>query len=352
MPGPSPSTPAAEAARLALERYEQTWNGFENKGVRRLAGRDDKRGGSTSDHGATRRRPKRTHRAGSEPDGGDNGAAAIAEMNAVAPAETGGEPDVPAAYVLEESDVAFLRMRNFLSPEEEGNASHARLCEVWENQRMQPWSGWGSTFPGHLLPTDRGRYSTRDGSVHAMHFRQVAPRSPPWDGFEWAPGGAWEVDLSALAWGGVDHHGWSYGVDMWVYSHPPPPGSGSCRWNQLTRRRRWVRVAIRQKEDGKRNDETITGAGSHAPVQEERDEVQAGGDASSEAAADHAAVRPQQEEGPDEPGGEATAAHAEESQQEPPPPVVWQETSADERVAVRLAVDAQTAHVGVHLHLA
>jgi len=77
-----------------------------------------------------------------------------------------------------------------------------------------------------------------------MHFADIAPHVPPWDGFAWAPDSAWEVDLSPLAWGGIDHHGWSYGVDFWVYTHPPPPGSGSCRWNQLTRRRRWVRVAL------------------------------------------------------------------------------------------------------------
>ena len=34
--------------------------------------------------------------------------------------------------------------------------------EVYENQRFSPLLGWGSNWPGHLLPNDPARYSTRD----------------------------------------------------------------------------------------------------------------------------------------------------------------------------------------------
>lgn len=34
--------------------------------------------------------------------------------------------------------------------------------EVFENERYQPISGWGSSWPGHLLPTDPGHWSKRD----------------------------------------------------------------------------------------------------------------------------------------------------------------------------------------------
>merc|ERR1719253_2411303 len=45
---------------------------------------------------------------------------------------------------------------------------------VWENERRQPLtfaaSSWGSSYPGHLLPTDPSRWSNDDGSIHAMRF--------------------------------------------------------------------------------------------------------------------------------------------------------------------------------------
>ena len=38
---------------------------------------------------------------------------------------------------------------------------------LFENQRYQPVRGWGSKFPGHLLPTDRGRWSDRAGRLYS-----------------------------------------------------------------------------------------------------------------------------------------------------------------------------------------
>jgi magnesium-transporting ATPase (P-type) len=39
---------------------------------------------------------------------------------------------------------------------------------IFENERYQPFVGFGSTYPGHLLPTDRGRWSNRSGKISAM----------------------------------------------------------------------------------------------------------------------------------------------------------------------------------------
>jgi hypothetical protein len=41
----------------------------------------------------------------------------------------------------------------------------AVVMELYENQRYQPFRGWGSTWPGHFLPTDRTlRWSLRDSA--------------------------------------------------------------------------------------------------------------------------------------------------------------------------------------------
>lgn len=37
------------------------------------------------------------------------------------------------------------------------------VCEVFENERYSPSKRWGSTYPGHLLPTDRSKFSDNGG---------------------------------------------------------------------------------------------------------------------------------------------------------------------------------------------
>lgn len=39
---------------------------------------------------------------------------------------------------------------------------------LFENQRYQPFYGFGSSYPGHLLMTDRSRFSDRSGKLHSM----------------------------------------------------------------------------------------------------------------------------------------------------------------------------------------
>jgi hypothetical protein len=36
---------------------------------------------------------------------------------------------------------------------------------IYEYERHQPELGWGNSFPGHLLPSDKGRFSNEGGSL-------------------------------------------------------------------------------------------------------------------------------------------------------------------------------------------
>lgn len=71
--------------------------------------------------------------------------------------------------------------------------------EVFESERFQPIKGWGHTWPGHFLPSDRvGHFSDRAGrfsSKDSADFEQVARQLPP--GWLWMEA-AWRVDLSGL----------------------------------------------------------------------------------------------------------------------------------------------------------
>lgn len=54
--------------------------------------------------------------------------------------------------------------------------------EVFENERFQPFKGWGHGWPGHFLPTDKvGHWSQRNatqGKAASMAFSAVAPKLP------------------------------------------------------------------------------------------------------------------------------------------------------------------------------
>ena len=54
--------------------------------------------------------------------------------------------------------------------------------EIFENERYQPFKGWGHGWPGNFLPTDRvGHWSHRDGTPGksaSMAFSTVAPKVP------------------------------------------------------------------------------------------------------------------------------------------------------------------------------
>ena len=54
--------------------------------------------------------------------------------------------------------------------------------EVFENERFQPFKGWGHGWPGNFLPTDKvGHWSHRNGTpgkAASMGFSTVAPKLP------------------------------------------------------------------------------------------------------------------------------------------------------------------------------
>nr|CCA23888.1 phospholipidtransporting ATPase putative [Albugo laibachii Nc14] len=65
---------------------------------------------------------------------------------------------------------------------------------IFENERFQLFSGFGSTYPGHLLVTDRCRWSDRSGRISAMAIPLAGLR----------------LNLSA----GGDSNGWVYAADF------------------------------------------------------------------------------------------------------------------------------------------
>ena len=131
------------------------------------------------------------------------------------------------------------------------------LQELYENERRQAW-GWGSSFPGSFLPSDRiGHWSDRDGrpggNASARPVRVAAASPPP--GWTWAPGSRWRLDVTGRDDGAcVDANGWAYAVDFPALlalhgrsrrGWPPPPGSGRMTGGVFVRRRRWVRALLR-----------------------------------------------------------------------------------------------------------
>ncbi|KAI9913972.1 hypothetical protein PsorP6_006053 [Peronosclerospora sorghi] len=74
---------------------------------------------------------------------------------------------------------------------------------LFENQRYQLFCGYGSSFPGYLLPTDRKRWSDRSGKISAQ--------SIPLAGLEL------NMDVP-----GCDEDGWVYENDFAFFPSKPP----------------------------------------------------------------------------------------------------------------------------------
>lgn len=70
---------------------------------------------------------------------------------------------------------------------------------IYEYERWTPTGGWGSDYPGHLLPTDPGRWSSEDGSKWGMEMAEVEPPIP-------------EGMVSSDHW--QNEGGWVYGQDF------------------------------------------------------------------------------------------------------------------------------------------
>ncbi|TMW58374.1 hypothetical protein Poli38472_009933 [Pythium oligandrum] len=132
---------------------------------------------------------------------------------------------------------------------------------IFENERYQPFFGFGSTYPGYLLPTDRNRWSNRSGKLSAM--------SIPLAGLEL------NMDVP-----GCDDEGWVYEKDFKFFPSVPPvkPGEddeteeegrksrpSSKRGKKVTvlrgfvRRREWV-LSEKYKQLAREREERILAA--------------------------------------------------------------------------------------------
>ena len=112
-------------------------------------------------------------------------------------------PDAPGAT----ADVEWALEGCELSPDE---AASAYIEEVFENNRYMPLQGWGSSYPGHLLPTDSvKRWSRLHASQCSDVLRELVSIPPGW---KWAH--TWKKDMRGAEVGAVDSEGWSYAVDF------------------------------------------------------------------------------------------------------------------------------------------
>jgi hypothetical protein len=100
---------------------------------------------------------------------------------------------VPATSAERKSKSSLPLSRSWSRSRDEPLAEGQRRTEeVFENQRYQPLRGWGSSYPGHLLPTDRRRYSRADGSRGSKDFPQIDPA------IGWAWASDWELDMEGV----------------------------------------------------------------------------------------------------------------------------------------------------------
>lgn len=96
--------------------------------------------------------------------------------------------------------------------------------EAYENERWLPLDG----FSQRLLPTDRYRFSSMDGTVN----RDIEKIRLPSMAWQWE--GEWHLDCT-LDGQPLDHDGWSYAIDF------PAKYQIKKQWNSCVRRRKWVR---------------------------------------------------------------------------------------------------------------
>ncbi|RLN94164.1 hypothetical protein BBJ28_00020133, partial [Nothophytophthora sp. Chile5] len=102
--------------------------------------------------------------------------------------------------------------------------------EIFENQRVSMFGKWA---PNHLLPTDRPRFSNRDGDK-ALSFEQIS--LPP----HWSWTTPWRIDKSYTD---CDDEGWSYATDFPRFKFHLARGKSSMkRLGASVRRRRWIRM--------------------------------------------------------------------------------------------------------------
>ena len=165
----------------------------------------------------------------------------IAEFNHLSPTE-----QAQAVKGLRDKKQAALV--GAASQKERAGDQDVVVEEVFENQRYQPFRGWGSSWPGHMLPTDCGKWSDRVGlpkvGTQSQIFELVAPALPPsWVWLETE----WKIDRSGQGQGLVDQDGYYYGVMAFSGLKDYPPASAEAAkktMKKFVRRRRWIRTRI------------------------------------------------------------------------------------------------------------
>lgn len=84
--------------------------------------------------------------------------------------------------------------------------------DLYEHERYSYFSfSYGSSFPGHLLPTDRRRWGALHGSPSSQTRERVEPQLP----VNWVWTSPWEIDTHT---GNCDKDGWIYAFDFTMYA--------------------------------------------------------------------------------------------------------------------------------------
>lgn len=112
-----------------------------------------------------------------------------------------------------------------------GKAKTMETHTAYEFERFTPIIGWGSDSPGHLLPTDPGRWCSGDGKKWSLKFDDVVPEMP--SGFVETT--QWSVFMGEE----MDTAGWEYGVNFNSHSWYSQQGKST-----FARRRMWTREII------------------------------------------------------------------------------------------------------------
>lgn len=112
-------------------------------------------------------------------------------------------------------------------------AAAEQIQSIYEYQRFVPFHEWGSSSK-HFLPTDRGRWSTLNGSLFDNDIEKIAPRIDP----PWLVSRTWTAHSTD-----VDPDGWYYARDffssVWVTT---------SKTGMVCRRRIWEREITKPVE--------------------------------------------------------------------------------------------------------
>ncbi len=136
----------------------------------------------------------------------------------------GGSPPKTASSGRRLSKRKLMRMASVLDD------ANVALEEIFENQRVHIFGKWE---PNHLWPTDRPRFSNRQGDVELSFDGTRLP-----SGWIWTSD--WKIDMKYTD---VDDEGWSYATDFPRFkAHLAKGKSNPKRGGMSVRRRRWIRT--------------------------------------------------------------------------------------------------------------